>query len=110
MFGFLMKREGLSFVEALHQPGAGAAGIPIPETDPKKFSRDERLRAANRKALDYYQRALRSEAGHRARAYLRKRGLGEDTIAEYGLGFAPDRWDDLTTSSREVRHCPKRGS
>ncbi len=97
VFGFLMKREGLSFVEALHQL-ARRAGIPIPETDPKKFSRDERLRAANRKALDYYQRALRSEAGHRARAYLRKRGLGEDTIAEYGLGFAPDRWDDLTTA------------
>ena len=97
VFGFLMKREGLSFVEALHQL-ARRAGIPIPETDPKKFSRDERLRGANRKALDYYQRALRSEAGHRARAYLRKRGLGEDTIAEYGLGFAPDRWDDLMTS------------
>lgn len=97
VFGFLMKREGLSFVEALHQL-ARRAGIPIPETDPKKFSRDERLRGANRKALDYYQRALRSEAGHRARAYLRKRGLAEDTIAEYGLGFAPDRWDDLTTS------------
>lgn len=97
VFGFLMKREGLSFVEALHQL-ARRAGIPIPETDPKKFSRDERLRGANRKALDFYQRALRSEAGYPARAYLRKRGLGEDTIAEYGLGFAPDRWDDLTTS------------
>ena len=100
VFGFLMKREGLSFVEALHQL-ARRAGIPIPETDPKKFSRDERLRGANRKALDYYQRALRSEAGHRARAYLKKRGLGEDTIAEYGLGFAPDRWDDLTASPRQ---------
>ncbi len=97
VFGFLMKREGLSFVEALHQL-ARRAGIPIPETDPKKFSRDERLRGANRKALDFYQRALRSEAGYPARAYLKKRGLGDDTIAEYGLGFAPDRWDDLTTS------------
>ena len=97
VFGFLMKREGLSFVEALHQL-ARRAGIPIPETDPKKFSRDEKLRGANRKALDYYQRALRSEAGHRARAYLKKRGLDKDTIAEYGLGFAPDRWDDLTVS------------
>ena len=97
VFGFLMKREGLSFVEALHQL-ARRAGIPIPETDPKKFSRDERLRAANRKALDYYQRALRSEAGHQARGYLKRRGLSEDTINEYGLGFAGNRWDDLTTS------------
>ncbi|MDE2881612.1 MAG: DNA primase [Acidobacteriota bacterium] len=97
VFGFLMKREGLSFVEALHQL-ARRAGIPIPDTDPKKFSRDERLRAANRKALDYYQRALRSEAGHRARAYLKERGLDQSTITEHGLGFAPDRWDDLTTA------------
>lgn len=97
VFGFLMKREGLSFVEALHQL-ARRAGIPIPETDPKKSSRDERLRAANRKALDYYQRALRGESGYRARDYLKKRGLDESTITEYGLGFAPDRWDDLTTA------------
>ena len=97
VFGFLMKREGLSFVEALHQL-ARRAGIPIPETDPKRSSRDERLRAANRKALDYYQRALRSEAGHRARAYLRERGLDQSTITEHGLGFAPDRWDDLITA------------
>jgi len=97
VFGFLMKREGLSFVEALHQL-ARRAGIPIPETDPKQFSRDEKLRAANRKALDFYQRALRGEAGFRARAYLKERGLGESTVTEYGLGFAPDRWDDLTTA------------
>ena len=97
VFGFLMKREGLSFPEALHQL-ARRAGIPIPEVDPRKFSRDEKLRAANRKALDYYQRTLRGEAGYRARAYLKKRGLTESTITEYGLGFAPDRWDDLTTT------------
>ena len=97
VFGFLMKREGLSFPEALHQL-ARRAGIPIPEVDPGKFSRDEKLRAANRKALDYYQRTLRGEAGYRARAYLKKRGLTESTITEYGLGFAPDRWDDLTTT------------
>ena len=97
VFGFLMKREGLSFVEALHQL-ARRAGIPIPETDPKQFSRDEKLRAANRKALDYYQRALRGEAGYEARAYLNKRGLSENVITEHGLGFAPDRWDGLTTA------------
>ena len=84
-------------MEALHQL-ARRAGIPIPETDPKKSSRDEKLRAANRKALDFYQRALRSEAGHRARGYLEKRGLTRDTITEHGLGFAPDRWDGLTTT------------
>ncbi len=97
VFGFLMKREGLSFPEALNQL-ARRAGIPIPETDPKTFSRDEKLRDANRKALDYYQRLLRGEAGHPARAYLKKRGLTQSTIAEYGLGFAPNRWDDLTTT------------
>ncbi len=97
VFGYLMKREGLSFPEALNQL-ARRAGIPIPEADPRKASRDEKLRAANRKALDYYQRALRSEAGARARAYLKKRDITQSTITECGLGFAPDRWDDLTTT------------
>ena len=97
VFGFLMKREGVSFTEALHQL-ARRAGIPIPEADPRKASRDEKFRSANRKALGYYQRALRSEAGARARAYLNKRGLTESAIVEYGLGFAPDAWDDLTTA------------
>jgi DNA primase len=100
VFGFLMKREGLSFPEALHQL-ARRAGIPIPETDPKKFSRNEQLRAANRKALDYYQRALRGEAGFPARSYLKKRGIAESAIAEYGLGFAPDRWDGLITTLKK---------
>lgn len=97
VFGFLMKREGLSFMEALHQL-ARRAGIPIPEADPRKASRDEKLRAANRKALGFYQRALRSPGGARARAYLKERGLTESAITEYGLGYAPDRWDDLTTA------------
>ena len=97
VFGFLMKREGLSFVEALHQL-ARRAGIPIPETDPARASRDEKLRAANRKALAFYQRALKSDSGAAARAYLKKRGLTGQTVSEYGLGYAPDRWDDLTTA------------
>ena len=97
VFGYLMKREGLSFPEALNHL-ARRAGIPIPESDPRKASRDEKLRAANRKALDYYQRALRNEAGARARAYLKKRDITQSTITECGLGFAPDRWDDLTTA------------
>ena len=97
VFGFLMKREGLSFAEALHQL-ARRAGIPIPETDPRQASRDEKLREANGKALAFYGRALTSEPGAEARAYLKRRGLTGRTIAEYGLGYAPDGWDELTVS------------
>ena len=97
VFAFLMKREGLSFPEAV-QGLARRAGIPIPERDPRRASRDEKLRAANRKALGYYRRALRGAAGAKALAYLRGRGLTDSTIEEYGLGFAPGDWDDLTTA------------
>ncbi len=94
VFGFLMKREGLSFVEALHQL-ARRAGIPIPERNPERASRDERLRQANRRALAFYQQALAGPAGARARAYLEARGLGESTITRHGLGFAPATRDGL---------------
>lgn len=94
-FTFLMKRDGVSFVEALHTL-ARRAGIPIPERNPERASREEALRAANRKALEFFRRALGSSAGRPALDYLRGRGLSAATITEYGLGYAPGGWDELS--------------
>ena len=94
VFSFLMKREGLQFLEAVHLL-ARRAGIPIPERNPRRASRDEQLREANRKALAFYRKALRGESGKEALAYLRERGLSRETIEKYGLGFAPGDWEGL---------------
>lgn len=95
VFSFLMKRDGLSFVEALHTL-ARRAGIPIPTRNPQRASRQEALRAANRKALEFFRRALARPDGKQALAALRGRGLTDATITEYGLGYATGAWDDLS--------------
>lgn len=97
VFSFLMKREGLQFPEAVHLL-ARRAGIPIPERDPRRASRDERLREANRKALAYFRKALGSPPGAKALAYLRERRLSRQTIGEHGLGFATAGWSDLAAA------------
>ena len=101
VFGFLMKREGLSFVEAL-QLLARRAGIPILERNPARASRDEQLREVIRKALAHFQSALRSETGRSASVYLRERGISRETIGEYGLGFAAADWDDLSKALQKA--------
>jgi DNA primase len=46
-------------------------------------------------AANFYSHTLRSPQGASARAYLQKRNLHEETIAEFGLGFAPQGWETL---------------
>ena len=95
VFSFLMKRDGLTFVESLHTL-ARRAGIPIPTRNPERASRQEALRAANRKALQFFRAALTRPAGKKALRALRGRGLSDATITEYGLGYATGEWDDLS--------------
>lgn len=106
-FSFLMKRDGLTFPEAV-EALANRAGIQIPEAFAKSSAnsgapRDtrERLLAANDFARLAYHRYLRddaSPAAEAARAYLAKRSLSTTACADWGIGFAPDKWDFLSTA------------
>jgi len=46
-------------------------------------------------AASFFQEQLRSPVGTEARQYLAERGIDQETIQKYGLGFAPDTWDAL---------------
>ncbi|RVU35838.1 DNA primase [Hwanghaeella grinnelliae] len=90
-FSWLMKLEGLSFPEAVERL-ATDAGLDMPERTPEQKAADERrggLTDATEAACGYFQRALRSEAGREALKYLRDRGLKDETIAAFRLGYAP---------------------
>ena len=52
-------------------------------------------------AAQFYQERLRSPEGAEARQYLAERGIDEETIQRYGLGFAPDGWDATATWANE---------
>jgi DNA primase len=93
VLSFLMEVKGMSFVEAL-QELAGQAGITI-EKSGKPSSEKNRFYEINALALKFYRYALQSPKGADARDYLKARGLKDETIDAFELGFAPDSWDAL---------------
>jgi DNA primase len=92
VIGFVMRTEGLSFPETIEKL-AGEAGIPVPQSSPEERQRAKRqatLHDVMERAASWYEAQLRSAPGTRARDYLAGRGLKEETIARFRLGFAPD--------------------
>jgi DNA primase len=99
VYGFLMKKEGLDFREAvetlaqrygfrLHYQGSEAEGK-------RREGRRERLIALHQLAVESYGGLLRGEAGEKARSYLEGRGMQEEGWREFRLGYAPPQWDFL---------------
>jgi DNA primase len=107
VFGFLMKHDGMTFPEAARSLAADV-GIEIPEygDDPERGLVDEIYRA-NKLARAFYQAELRGPRGAQARAYVARRGLSEDHIARYGIGFAPEAWDGLVSVMRREKVAPE---
>lgn len=91
-FEYVMKRENLDFAEALRALAA-RTGVQLKGRNPKDSQKKQRLFEANKQAAAYFQAALQHAAGKSARAYLAKRGLNEQTIRDFGIGYAPDSFD-----------------
>ncbi|MBU4415511.1 MAG: DNA primase, partial [Proteobacteria bacterium] len=100
VFSFLMNHDGLSFFETAKML-ANRYGIEIPSQtmspeQKRRISERESLLAANKQAMDFFKHSLLSDAeGKIALEYLKKRGIREDTINRFNLGFAPAGWDNL---------------
>ena len=98
---FLMKYENLSFVEAIKYLGR-KYGIPVEEVElspdqQRRRSEREQLLAANNFARDAFVTEL-LEGGEGRRiglSYFRERGLTDETIKTFQLGYAPESWDFL---------------
>ena len=102
VISFLMEFEGLSFAEALRKL-ADQAGIPLAPAS-EQDDREEYLRTQllelGRFAADFYKRLLAEPlAGAPGRDYLAKRALKPETVAKFGLGYAPDQWDTLVSAA-----------
>jgi DNA primase len=108
VFSFLMKHQNVSFREAATEL-AGRAGIELPKKrisplEDKEKREREALYEINETASRYYHHLLTQRPeGEKARKYLHGRGIEKDTIADFGLGYAPNDWDGLT------RFLKKRG-
>ena len=99
VFTFVMKYENMTFTEAVKFL-ADKAGISLPE---QEYSEEEKKRAdlksqlldIHKEAALYYYRLLRSDKGQRAYEYLKGRGLSDETIKNFGLGYSSNYSDDL---------------
>ncbi len=95
---FAMAINSLDYVEAL-QILAKEAGINIPESPRENESgiKKSRIYEANKETARFFHQCLMSEKGKSALTYLQNRGLTATTIKRFGIGYAPDSWDDLYT-------------
>lgn len=89
---FVMESEGLGFMEAVEQL-AGLAGMEVPKETPEDREKAERRRTLQDVvdlACRWYERQLHTAAGDAGLRYLRGRGLTDETIAKFRLGWAPE--------------------
>lgn len=99
VFTFLMQYENFTFGEAM-QSLAERVGIDLPSqelTGAKKREADRRalLLEIQKEAAKYYYMLLRNARGQRALSYFRGRGLTDETMKRFGLGYSDQYSNDL---------------
>jgi DNA primase len=100
VIGFVMRAGGLPFPEAVERL-AGEAGMEVPKATPEERERAKReasLYDVMEGACRHYERCLQGKEGREALAYLKGRGLSDETIARFRLGFSPDDYNELKTA------------
>ena len=100
IFTFVMRRDGLDFREALARL-AERAGVELSERSAREDRQRRRLRESLEAAIAWYREVLnQANQAERARAYLAERGLGDETLERFGIGYAPNTWEALTKRLR----------
>ncbi|MGD1077855.1 MAG: DNA primase [Candidatus Sulfotelmatobacter sp.] len=95
VFSFVQKIENITFPEAVRMV-AQKVGIPLPKASYSTpgEAKEARLRGqlldVHERAMAFFQECLRRPEGARAREYLAGRGLDEEMIARFRVGYAPD--------------------
>lgn len=105
VFAFVMKQRSLSFPEAM-QELADRYGIELSSRQPTEAEqRQDLLHQINAEAAKLFHEHLTdSPEGEAARQYLAQRGMPQELIARYQLGYAPDGWEFI--SSRLLKRFP----
>ena len=96
--GFLMEYSGLPFVDAVKDL-AESVGLQVPQVENKEAEARRKdgvdLPALLSDALKYYRGQLKESP--KAIDYLKRRGLSGQIAARFGIGYAPDGWQNLAT-------------
>ncbi len=105
VFTFLMQYENFTFSEAM-ETLAERAGMSLPKQEfsagqKKEADKRARLLEVNKEAAKYFYMLLRNPRGGKAYRYFKERGLTDETMQRFGLGYSDQYSDDLYRYLRE---------
>jgi DNA primase len=107
VFRFVQEREGLAFPEAVEMVGE-RYGVEVEREREDPRAEEARRRRARlwelleRTAAFYVHFLWDSPKAEKAREYLAGRGLGEEALRAFGVGFAPSAWDQVLTRGQRA--------
>lgn len=102
VFQFIQDIEGIEFGDALRQL-AQQTGIVLRKEDPQLRTARSRMYEIVELATHFFETNLRSNVGTQALAYLKNRGISDDSLQKFRVGFSLESWDGL------IKHLRAKG-
>ena len=102
---FIMEIESLSYPDAVRYL-AKRAGLDVPEDEQyqSRYRQQERLWALCKEAARFFHEQLYGPAGAQGLEYARRRGLTQNTLTRFGVGFAPNVWTGLLDAMKKKNY------
>src|SRR5687768_2430665 len=98
VIGFVMRHDNLSFIEAI-EALAAQAGMQVPQQSPEAVAqarREKDLHALLEETASWFQKRLYESAHGDALAYMKDRGISDELMASFRIGYAPADGQTLT--------------
>ena len=101
VINFQMEVEGLSYPDAVRAL-AKRAGMAVPEDEQyqSRYKQQERLWALHKEAARFFHSQLYAPVGKPALDYALGRGMSKSILTTFGVGYAPDGWDNLVRAMK----------
>jgi DNA primase len=107
VFSFVQEKEGLGFSEAVELLGE-RYGVELvreredPQAEARRRQRERTGELLERTAAFYAGFLWEAKEAQKVRDYLRGRGLGEEVLRAFGVGYAPSAWDQVLTRGQRA--------
>lgn len=95
IFKFIMKIEGVEFGDALRIL-AQKAGVQLKRQPPELRTERQRLYEICELATQFFEKQLESKTGQAVKEYLLGRGISEESLRKWRIGYSPDTWGGLS--------------
>jgi DNA primase len=107
VFGFVQEKEGIEFPEAVERL-AERYGVEVerededPQAAEKRKQKERLFELLERTSAFYAAYLWEAKEAEKARAYLLDRGLKEEVLRDFGIGYAPSAWDQVLTRGQRA--------